>query len=148
MKKGPEKKKVKRSSACAALCGILLAAVLAGTGCSQAQTTPADQNRAGETAASGKTAAGIAAETASTGKTAGETAAETAASGETASETAAIGETAGEEFSKPGEEKDYKGLIVIDPGHQQYGNPDQEPVGPGASETKAKVSGGTFRSIS
>ena len=110
MKKGPEKKKVKRSSACAALCGILLAAVLAGTGCSQAQTTPADQNRAGKTAASGKTAAGIAAETASTGKTAGETAAETAATGETASETAAIGETAGEEFSKPGEEKDYKGV--------------------------------------
>ena len=134
---------MKRSSACAALCGILLAAVLAGTGCSQAQTTPADQNRAGETAAAGKTAPETDAGTAPIGKTAGETAAETAATGETASETAAIGETAGEEFSKPGEEKDYKGLIVIDPGHQQYGNSDQEPVGPGASQTKAKVSSGT-----
>lgn len=34
-------------------------------------------------------------------------------------------------------------IVCIDPGHQRYGDSNTEPVAPGSSETKARVTGGT-----
>lgn len=39
-------------------------------------------------------------------------------------------------------------VICIDPGHQTHGNSSLEPIGPGASKKKAKVTGGTSGTVS
>ncbi|WHY84120.1 N-acetylmuramoyl-L-alanine amidase [Neobacillus novalis] len=59
---------------------------------------------------------------------------------ETVKEESVTTETASSDVTKE-IQRDF--LVVIDPGHQRHANVGKEPVGPGAAETKMKVTGGT-----
>ncbi|MCD7751741.1 MAG: N-acetylmuramoyl-L-alanine amidase [Lachnospiraceae bacterium] len=118
----------------------------------QSTETADDPEGAGELAAgdaasqSSETADGTAAE--ATGEATEETAGDTTetAAGETTGDTTAAasdGTTGSTETSGETDPDRSSYVIVIDAGHQAKGNSELEPIGPGATETKAKVSSGT-----